>query len=117
MLTVNVRRQLTRVPFGSGVSASFHQSHITEHTAIQDFVFNPSGSLLDPCPDLGFTTWTFHTLLTHASLLTTHAGRVVDSFYVETENGASLGSASLPFMSPPFTSHTFFMFQFQTHLR
>ena len=114
MLTVAIPRQLTHLPFGSGVSASFHQLHITEHAAIQDYVFNPSGPLLDPCPDLGFTTWTFRALLTHASLLTTHAGRVLDSFYVETENGASLGSASLPFMSPPFTSHISNMFHFQS---
>ena len=91
--------QLTHLPFGSGVSASFHQSHITERTAIH--LVNPSDLLFDPYPDLGFTTWTFRALLTRVSLLTAHAGRVIDSFYVETGNGASLGRLVLPFMRPP----------------
>jgi hypothetical protein len=91
--------QLTHLPFGSGVSASFHQSHITERTAIH--LVNPSDLPLDPRPDLGFTTWTVRALLTRVSLLTARAGRVYDSCYVETGNGASLGRLFLPFMRPP----------------
>ena len=105
---ISTQTQLTHLPFGSGVSASFHQLHITELTAIH--VVNPSDPLLDPCPDLGFTTWTVRALLTRVSLLTAHAGRVNDSSYVETGNGASLGGLFLPFMRPPFTSRVDIMF-------
>jgi hypothetical protein len=100
MLHQDLQTQLTHLPFGSGVSASFHQSHVTDRTTIH--LVNPSNLLFGPRPDLGFTTQAFRALLTRVSLLTAHAGRIIDSFYVETGNGASLGRfCFLPFMQPP----------------
>ncbi|MGH2508613.1 MAG: hypothetical protein ACRDHZ_14610, partial [Ktedonobacteraceae bacterium] len=46
MLPPTILRQPTLLPFGSGVSASFHQAHITKRTAIH--LVNPLGRSLAP---------------------------------------------------------------------
>ena len=69
--------QPTLLPFGSGVSASFHQLHITGLTVVH--LVNPSGLPLGPYPNLGFAIRTVHALLTRGSLLTSRAGGVRDS--------------------------------------
>lgn len=46
MLSPAILRQPTLLPFGSGVSASFHQAHITKRTAIH--LVNPLGRSLAP---------------------------------------------------------------------
>jgi hypothetical protein len=89
-------QQPTHLPFGSGVSASFHQAHITKRTAIH--LLNPSGPLLDPCPDLRLRDSDL-SCPAYAIFITYYLrGRTLRAFYVETGNGASLESASLSFM-------------------